>query len=50
MSFRTRYLGFDELTDVVHKWAADHPDLIRVTSLGNSLEGRPLWLLRTSWN
>jgi hypothetical protein len=43
--FRERYLTFAELTAQVQAWAADHPDLVRLTSIGASREGRELWML-----
>lgn len=43
--FRQAYLGYDELTAQVHAWARAFPELVRVTSIGESPEGRSLWLL-----
>ena len=43
--FRSSYLRYDELTRIVHDWARACPDLVRVTSIGKSTEGRDLWLL-----
>ncbi|MEM9494312.1 MAG: M14 family zinc carboxypeptidase, partial [Myxococcota bacterium] len=43
--FRTSYLSHDQLTAQVHDWAGAFPDLVRVESIGQSSEGRPLWLL-----
>jgi murein tripeptide amidase MpaA len=40
-----RYLRYAELTDVIHGYAADHPDLVSVESYGTSHEGRNLWLV-----
>ncbi len=43
--FRASYLDHDELTAQVRAWADAFPDLCRLRSLGESLEGRPLWHL-----
>ena len=43
--FRTGYLRYEELTRLVHDWARAHPDIVRVSSIGKSTEGRELWLL-----
>jgi hypothetical protein len=40
-----RYPNFDELTGWLEGFAADHPDLVRLSSIGSSYEGRELWLL-----
>ena len=40
-----RYLRFAELTEVIHGYAAAHPDLVQVESYGTSHEGRNLWLV-----
>ncbi|HEX9431390.1 MAG TPA: M14 family metallopeptidase [Burkholderiales bacterium] len=43
--FRNNYIRYDELTRIVHDWARANPDIVRVSSIGNSTEGRELWLL-----
>src|SRR2546428_4142795 len=43
--FRSNYLRYEELTRIVHDWARANPGLVRVTSIGKSVEGRDLWLL-----
>ena len=43
--FRTKYLDYAELTAQLHSWAKAHPDFVRVTSLGKSVEGRDIPLL-----
>lgn len=45
MGFRDGYLRFEELTRVVKGWAREHPDIVRLSSIGESPEGRELWLL-----
>ena len=40
-----RYPRYDELTEWLHGFATDHPDLVRVDSIGRSYEGREIWLL-----
>ena len=44
-SFRNRYLDYDEITAQVRAWAAAHPNLVRVESIGKSAAGRDLWAL-----
>ncbi|WP_394848944.1 M14 family metallopeptidase [Pendulispora brunnea] len=43
--FRESYLRYTFLTAQVHAWAFRFPELVRVQSIGKSLEGRDLWLL-----
>src|SRR5262245_25904529 len=43
MPFRERYLGYDDLTAVLESWARQHPELVRLRSLGTTREGRSIW-------
>src|SRR4051812_13939226 len=43
--FRTNYLKNEEITRIVHEWTKANPGLLRVKSIGKSVEGRELWLL-----
>lgn len=43
--FRTRYLDYDELTQQLRSWAEAWPELVRLESIGESGEGRSIWLL-----
>jgi len=45
MSFRSEYLRYDELTSTLRAWAEKHPSFVRLQSLGQSPEGRELWML-----
>ncbi len=45
MDFRARYLDYAELVKVMQGWAAAHPDVVRLESIGASAEGRDLLLL-----
>jgi len=47
MRFDT-YLRYDDLTRTLHALAAEHPDLLRVASIGKSFEGREIWLVRAT--
>ncbi|MDB9314064.1 M14 family metallopeptidase [Spirulina sp. CS-785/01] len=40
-----RYYRYEELTALLHQYAAEYPHLLTLDSLGNSYEGRHLWLL-----
>lgn len=39
-----RYYRYDDLTRILHEFAAEFPDLVRVESIGKSYEGRDVWL------
>ena len=39
-----RFLRYDELTSSLHDVAAEYPNLVEVTSIGQSHEGREIWL------
>ncbi len=44
--YRTdRYYRYADLTELLHRWAADHPGLVDIKSMGKSFEGRDLWVL-----
>lgn len=44
-NFRETYLSYDALTTTLQQWERDFPDFARVRSLGQTDEGRELWLL-----
>ena len=39
-----RFCRFDEMTELLHRAAHHHPDLMTVTTIGRSFEGRDIWL------
>ena len=41
----TRYYRYDELTRLLKALAEEHPDLLRLESIGKSHEGRDVWLV-----
>jgi hypothetical protein len=43
--FRSRYLQNDEVEAQLRAWADAFPHLVRLRSIGESLEKRPLWLV-----
>jgi murein tripeptide amidase MpaA len=38
------YYRYDELTRLIHVFAEERPDLVKVESLGKSFQGREIWL------
>jgi len=45
LGFRERYLDYETLTAQVSAWAEAFPDLVRTSPIGETAEGRKLWLL-----
>lgn len=43
--FRESFLGYAELTTQLKVWADAFPDIVKLVSIGKTLEGRELWLL-----
>ncbi len=39
------YYRYAELTHIIQSFAAEHPNLVRVASIGQSYEGRDIWLV-----
>ena len=39
-----RFHRYADLTAILHQFAADHPQLIQVASIGKSHEGRDIWV------
>ena len=39
-----RFVKFPELTEILQRWAAEHPNLFRLSSIGKSYEDRDIWL------
>ena len=39
-----RFVKFPELTEILEGWAASHPNLLRLESIGRSHEDRDIWL------
>jgi murein tripeptide amidase MpaA len=42
------FYRFDELTSLLHAFSQEYPQLIRLESIGQSWEGRDIWLLRVT--
>lgn len=40
-----RYYRYDDLTDLLHRWVAEHPTIATIASMGKSYEGRDIWQL-----
>jgi murein tripeptide amidase MpaA len=38
------YYRYDDLTRILHGYAEEHPNLVRIESIGKSYEGRDVWL------
>ena len=49
-SFRTKYLDYAELTKQLRAWEKAHPDFVKVSSIGQSAEGRDIPLLTIGRN
>ncbi|MEM7735850.1 MAG: M14 family metallopeptidase, partial [Deinococcota bacterium] len=45
-----RYYRYDELTEVLNAFAREHPELVKLESIGTSYEGREVWLITLSNN
>ncbi len=43
LKFDTFY-RYDDLTQILHRYAEEYPQLVRVESIGRSYEGRDIWL------
>jgi murein tripeptide amidase MpaA len=39
------YFTNDELSELLQEWSTQHPDLLQVSTIGKSYEGRPIWLM-----
>lgn len=39
------YYRYDAITEFLHSWVAQYPQLCRVESIGKSYEGRDIWLM-----
>ena len=40
-----RYHSYEELTELLQQWARACPEVVRLSSLTKSLQGRDVWLL-----
>jgi Zinc carboxypeptidase len=40
-----RYYTYDGITDICHKLAAAHPDIVHLSSIGKSFQGKEMWVL-----
>jgi hypothetical protein len=40
-----RFVRYAELTEALHQFAAEHPNLVTLEQYGTSYEGRPLWVV-----
>ncbi len=44
--YRTdRYYRYAELTELLHRWASENPDLVEIGSIGKSYLGKDIWVL-----
>ena len=42
------YYRYDDLTRILQGYAQEHPQLVRLESIGHSYEGRDIWLVRAT--
>lgn len=40
-----RYYRYEHLTELLHRWAEEHADVVEIASLGKSYEGKDIWVL-----
>jgi murein tripeptide amidase MpaA len=40
-----RYYRYPDLTQLLHAYAEEYPHLVKIESIGNSYEGRDIWVL-----
>ncbi|CAN5600366.1 M14 family metallopeptidase [soil metagenome] len=40
-----RYFRYADLTEMLHRWATENPDLVSIESIGKTYEGRDIWAL-----
>ena len=40
-----RFYRYDDLTRLLHEYAAEYPELLKVESIGKSHAGREVWLV-----
>lgn len=43
-----KYYRYEELTSILHAYAEEFPQLVRIESIGKSYEGRDIWLWRVT--
>ena len=43
-------MHYDELTEFMRKYADDYPSITKLYTIGQSVEGRELWVLEISDN
>ena len=43
-------MHYDELTEFMHKYADEYPSIAKLYTIGQSVEGRELWVLEISDN
>jgi len=44
------YYSYQEMTDLLHEFKNDYPDIFKLESLGKTYEGRDIWLVKLSDN
>ena len=40
-----RFYRYEDLARILHEYAAEYPELVRLQSIGKSHEGRDVWLV-----
>lgn len=50
LTYARRYLNYDELTNLFRKLETEHPHLVKLHTVGRSVQNRELWTLEINGN
>jgi len=49
-SEKYQYYNYEQMTSLLHNLSADYPEIINVTSIGKTYQGRDIWMVKISDN